>query len=69
MDLADAGDADHWDHELRTSHGRGITLVGQNVGSPIITVPGPDSAADPIAFFSPVVSPSPKGEDAGRLWD
>ncbi|MFD7899896.1 hypothetical protein [Streptomyces sp. NPDC059743] len=35
----------------------------------IITVPGSGSAADPIAFFGPVVSPSPKGEDAGRLWD
>ncbi|MFE4177263.1 hypothetical protein ACFRR7_35375 [Streptomyces sp. NPDC056909] len=43
--------------------------MGQDVGSPVITVPGSGSAADPIAFFSPVVSPSPKGEDAGRLRD
>ncbi|MFE2053887.1 DsbA family protein [Streptomyces sp. NPDC059459] len=68
-DLADAGEGDQYDDELRASHHRGITLVGQDVGSPIIAVPGPDEAADPVAFFGPVVSPAPKGEEAARLWD
>ncbi|MEU6572125.1 mycothiol-dependent nitroreductase Rv2466c family protein [Streptomyces parvulus] len=69
VDLADAGDGDRYDEDLRTSHRRGVTLVGEDVGSPIIAVPGPDTAADPVAFFGPVVSPAPKGEDAARLWD
>ncbi|ANJ12020.1 MULTISPECIES: mycothiol-dependent nitroreductase Rv2466c family protein [Streptomyces] len=69
VDLADAGDGDRYDEDLRASHRRGVTLVGEDVGSPIIAVPGPDTAADPVAFFGPVVSPAPKGEDAARLWD
>ncbi len=31
------------------------------------TRPGPDG--EPVAFFGPVVTPAPKGEAAGRLWD
>ncbi|SEN78322.1 mycothiol-dependent nitroreductase Rv2466c family protein [Actinacidiphila rubida] len=68
-ELADAGDTDLYDADLRASHSRGITLVGQDVGSPIIAVPGPDADGAPVAFFGPVVSPAPKGEDAVRLWD
>mgnify|MGYP000894393645 FL=1 len=26
-------------------------------------------AVEGVAFFGPVVSPSPRGEAAGRLWD
>jgi len=50
------------DEELRASHQRGISLVGDEVGTPVIAVEG-------VAFFGPVVSPAPKGEAAGRLWD
>ena len=50
------------DEELRASHERGISLVGDEVGTPVISVEG-------VAFFGPVVSPAPKGEAAGRLWD
>ena len=46
----------------RASHQRGIDLVGQDVGTPVIAVDG-------VAFFGPVVTPAPKGEAAGRLWD
>jgi DSBA-like thioredoxin domain len=68
-ELADAGDTDKYDPALRASHREGITLVGADVGSPIIAIPGccPDTAR--IAFFGPVVTPSPKGEEAARLWD
>jgi hypothetical protein len=69
VDLAAAGDTDRYDEELRASHTRGITLVGQDVGSPIIAVPGAGASSDPVAFFGPVVNPAPKGEDAARLWD
>jgi hypothetical protein len=50
------------DEELRASHQRGISLVGDEVGTPVIAVEG-------VAFFGPVVSPAPKGDAAGRLWD
>ena len=41
--------------------------VGMDVGTPVIHAPGPDGRQ--IAFFGPVVTPAPKGEAAGRLWD
>ncbi len=66
-DLAAAGLSEALDDELRASHQRGISLVGEEVGTPVIAVPGPDSAQ--VAFFGPVVTPAPKGEAAGRLWD
>ncbi|MFB7495239.1 DsbA family protein [Streptomyces sp. NPDC056161] len=74
--LADAGlpaelieyaDKDTYDTELRASHKEGIDKVGQEVGTPVIAVPGPDG--EEIAFFGPVVTPAPKGEEALRLWD
>ncbi|GII33672.1 DSBA oxidoreductase [Planotetraspora mira] len=61
-DLADALDSDEYDEAIRASHGEGIGLVGQEVGTPVIAVAG-------AAFFGPVVSPIPRGEAAGRLWD
>jgi protein-disulfide isomerase-like protein with CxxC motif len=68
-DLADAGDSDEYDPALRRSHQEGITLVGQEVGSPIIAIPGPGSDSGKIAFFGPVVTPAPTGDLAARLWD
>jgi 2-hydroxychromene-2-carboxylate isomerase len=50
------------DDLLRAGHQRAIDLVGDDVGTPVVAVNG-------IAFFGPVVSPAPKGEAAGRLWD
>jgi len=66
-DLADAADTDEYDAAITASHEEGISLVGQEVGTPVIAVPGADG--EPIAFFGPVVTPAPKGEAAGRLWD
>ncbi|MEF9903883.1 mycothiol-dependent nitroreductase Rv2466c family protein [Streptomyces sp. P9-A2] len=63
---------EHWDStpyepQLRASHKEGIDKVGQDVGTPVIAVPGADG--EQIAFFGPVVTPAPKGEEAARLWD
>ncbi|MER0479914.1 DsbA family protein [Streptomyces sp. Edi2] len=58
---------DTYDAELRASHKEGIDLVGQEVGTPVIAVPGHDG--EQIAFFGPVVTPAPKGEEAAKLWD
>jgi len=68
-ELAGAGDTDEHDKALRESHGDGIALVGAEVGSPIIAVPRADPALGKVAFFGPVVTPAPKGEQAARLWD
>jgi len=61
-DLARFATSTEVDEQLRASHQRGIDLVGQDVGTPVIAVEG-------VAFFGPVVTPAPKGEAAGRLWD
>jgi DSBA-like thioredoxin domain len=65
--LAEYADSDTYDTQLRASHKAGIDLVGQEVGTPVIAVPG--SEGQPIAFFGPVVTPAPRGEAAARLWD
>ena len=65
--LADAAASDAWDEALRASHEAGMKPVGLDVGTPVIHAPGPAGA--PVAFFGPVLTPAPKGETAGKLWD
>ena len=60
--LADAMDTESYDDAVKVSHHRGMDLVGIDVGTPVIAVGG-------AAIFGPVVSPAPRGEAAGRLWD
>jgi protein-disulfide isomerase-like protein with CxxC motif len=62
VELADAMDDVSYDEALRVSHADGMDRVGSEVGTPVISVNG-------TSFFGPVVSPIPRGEDAGRLWD
>jgi len=66
--LADAAGRDRWDDALVASHNAGMKPVGTDVGTPVIHAPGPVEGST-VAFFGPVVTPAPKGEDAGRLWD
>ena len=56
-------DGDETDVALRASHEGAISRVGSDVGTPVI------SFGEGTAYFGPVVSPAPKGEDAGRLLD
>lgn len=53
---------EEFDPQMRASHFDGINRVGQDVGTPVIAV-------NDVAFFGPVISPAPKGEEAATLWD
>jgi 2-hydroxychromene-2-carboxylate isomerase len=61
-DLAEAAGSTQWDGAVRAEHHDGMDRVGTDVGTPVIAV-------GEVAFFGPVVSPAPRGEDALRLWD
>lgn len=69
--LADAGlptslvaayDTDANDEALRASHHEGMDPVGSDVGTPVLRING-------MSLFGPVISPAPKGEAAGDLFD
>jgi protein-disulfide isomerase-like protein with CxxC motif len=61
-ELADAMESTEYDELIRASHKEGIDRVGYEVGTPIISFNG-------ASIFGPVVSPIPRGEEAGKLWD
>lgn len=60
--LAEYAGSDEYDAALKESHHAGMDQVGTEVGTPVLAVEG-------YAFFGPVMSPAPRGDEAGRVWD
>ena len=61
-DLAAAMDDESYDDAIKKSHHHGMDQVGDDVGTPTISFEG-------AAFFGPVLSAIPRGDEAGQLWD
>jgi len=66
-ELINAATSTQYDDALRASHAEGINLVGSDVGTPVLGLPGPNG--ETVGYFGPVVTPIPRGDDAVRLWD
>jgi predicted DsbA family dithiol-disulfide isomerase len=62
VDLAEAAKSEEFDEALRESHHAGMGPVGYEVGTPVLHI-------GDVAIFGPVITPAPKGEAAGKLWD
>jgi hypothetical protein len=60
--LAEAVESTEFDDYIKRSHHEAFDQVGLDVGTPVIRIRGK-------ALFGPVITPAPKGEAAGRLWD
>jgi hypothetical protein len=66
-ELADAAESTEYDDVMLAGNQAGLGPVGEDLGTPAVHVTMPDG--DVNAFFGPVVSPTPRGEAAGLLWD
>ena len=60
--LASAAESTEFDQLIKDSHNEAFDDVGLDVGTPVVRIRGK-------ALFGPVITPAPRGEAAGRLWD
>jgi hypothetical protein len=61
-DLAEVADRSDVDHQMRASTARAQQLVGEDLGTPTIVF-------DEVAFFGPVLTSIPRGDEALRVFD
>jgi hypothetical protein len=67
VEHAAAFDDESFDEVIRTRMKVGLDLTGDDVGTPIIAVDGPDG--ERVGLFGPVISTKPTGQAALDLWD
>lgn len=60
--FADVANTEDYDPQLREFHESGISSVGDEVGTPIVKL-------GDTAFFGPVLTKIPTGEEAGEIFD
>lgn len=60
--LVAAMDVESYDADVRREHDAAQEAAGAESGSPVMEYRG-------VGWFGPVLSPAPKGEEAGRVWD
>lgn len=62
-----AFDDESWDEAVRRGHDDGLSLVGEDVGTPIIALRNADGGRTGI--FGPVITKVPSTEQSLQLWD
>ena len=60
---AESANDDTWDTIIKQSMDEALVLAGNDVGVPLISFDGA------VAYFGPVMTPAPQGDDALKLWD
>ncbi|MGC4856857.1 disulfide bond formation protein DsbA [Micromonospora sp. DT4] len=60
--VAAAATSTEFDQLIIDSHNEAFDEIGLDVGTPVLRIGG-------TALFGPVITPAPRGEAAGRLWD
>ncbi len=65
--FATAADDESWDEIIRTKMDDGLTLVGDDVGTPIIATENANGVR--VGYFGPVITEIPSTEDSLKMWD
>ncbi len=65
--LANAALDPSYDAAVRASHHAGVDPLGDVAACPVLHVAGP--YGESVGFIGPLVTPYPRSEAAGRLWD